>query len=85
MGNLLANCYKGEAILEKDEEPKPVFSWLVRLDPGGAGTFLMEHMLTFRNFSNSPPTAPTPSKNERTKSTMILFEIFPEDPTSSFF
>ena len=58
----------------------PVFFHVTRVfsQAGGAGNLLMEHMLTFRNFSNSPPTY-LPA-NQRTKNYHGAFRNFPRRP-----
>ena len=43
---------------------------------GGTGTFLMEHMLTFR-IHNPPPQR---MKERKITMAMVLFRILPEDP-----
>ena len=46
----------------------------------GAGIFLMEHMLTFRNFQKFD-THPSPLRMKEQKSTMVLFD----PPTPPFY
>ena len=50
---------------------------------GGAETFLMEHMLTFRNFSNSPSTHLPEWKNK--KAPWYFSKFSRKTPTPSFF